>query len=417
MENQRTELLDFYKEHVEKNMLPFWKRALDKEHGGVFTCFKNDGSELISTDKYVWSQGRFLWIWSTVYEMIVNGQLRGDSESFKEECIKLKDFLKTNVLLLDGSCAFLLEKDGTKKEISEGSGYDNSFYADCFVILGFSRYAEVFLDDSLIDWILSIYDSVQKRLSSGNFRSEPYPIPAGYKAHSIPMIMLNVTQELEAVLAKFNHVRSMELRDKSIEYMKSIMDEFCDSENRIGEMLATDMKRDNSMLSRHLNPGHSIESMWFVMHTAEKYNLRNYINKAAAIVEKSCELGWDNEFGGLLRFVDYEGGKPKGVAGSDPYTKLIAETWDYKLWWPHSEVLYSTLLLNHLLRDDKYIGLYNKFHEYVFNTFPNADKEVGEWIQIRRRNGEPEEKVVALPVKDPYHILRNLLLIIKLLSK
>ena len=41
---------------------------------------------------------------------------------------------------------------------------------------------------------------------------------------------------------------------------------------------------------------------------------------------------------------------------------------------------------------------------------------MGEWIQIRDRRGAPVDKVVALPVKDPYHVLRNLLLILELLS-
>ena len=42
---------------------------------------------------------------------------------------------------------------------------------------------------------------------------------------------------------------------------------------------------------------------------------------------------------------------------------------------------------------------------------------MGEWIQIRTREGKPQEKVVALPVKDPYHIIRNVILIIELLEK
>lgn len=49
--------------------------------------------------------------------------------------------------------------------------------------------------------------------------------------------------------------------------------------------------------------------------------------------------------------------------------------------------------------------------------FPNTDKGIGEWIQIRDRFGQPEEKLVALPVKDPYHILRNMLLLTELLHK
>ena len=42
---------------------------------------------------------------------------------------------------------------------------------------------------------------------------------------------------------------------------------------------------------------------------------------------------------------------------------------------------------------------------------------MGEWIQIRDRQGKPEEKVVALPVKDPFHITRAYLHIIDLLKR
>ena len=37
--------------------------------------------------------------------------------------------------------------------------------------------------------------------------------------------------------------------------------------------------------------------------------------------------------------------------------------------------------------------------------------------KIRTREGRPQEKVVALPVKDPYHIIRNVILIIELLER
>ena len=33
------------------------------------------------------------------------------------------------------------------------------------------------------------------------------------------------------------------------------------------------------------------------------------------------------------------------------------------------------------------------------------------------RDGSPQEKVVALPVKDPFHIMRNMILILELLSR
>jgi len=80
-------------------------------------------------------------------------------------------------------------------------------------------------------------------------------------------------------------------------------------------------------------------------------------------------------------------------------------------------MLYTTLLSYSLTKDEEFISLYNMAHDYVFKTFPNSDSEIGEWIQIRDRRGEPINKVVALPVKDPYHILRNMILIVELLAR
>jgi len=59
--------------------------------------------------------------------------------------------------------------------------------------------------------------------------------------------------------------------------------------------------------------------------------------------------------------------------------------------------------------------IYDKLHSYTFKIFPNPDKKTGEWIQIRDRRGNPLNKVVALPVKDPFHIIRSTLLMIDLL--
>ncbi len=53
--------------------------------------------------------------------------------------------------------------------------------------------------------------------------------------------------------------------------------------------------------------------------------------------------------------------------------------------------------------------------EYTFTTFRNDDTSIGEWIRIRSRCGEPVNRLVALPVKDPYHITRNLFLMVDLL--
>jgi N-acylglucosamine 2-epimerase len=133
------------------------------------------------------------------------------------------------------------------------------------------------------------------------------------------------------------------------------------------------------------------------------------------VIARSFEAGWDGEAGGIFRYVAPEGGAPVG----DPvgaFEELIAHSWSTKIWWPHSETLYATLLAYELTGDDAMRRLHDKAFGYTFATFPHPERSVGEWIQIRDRQGRPLQQVVGLPVKDPYHLLRNLMLIVELLQ-
>jgi N-acylglucosamine 2-epimerase len=412
-----TSLLDFYKGHVKDVLLPFWLKAVDRNHGGVYTCFNNRGDQLISTDKYTWSQGRFLWLWAKIAEMISEGKLDGKLGSYLDQLEQTAIFLEENVFLENGNCAFLLTESGVKKEPISGEGFDTSIYADCFVVLGLAAFAKLTKDLNRFEIALELYGRIRKRIETDNIRSEPYPIPEGYRAHSVPMIMLNTAQTLADAAETINHEKSSELRRHSIMYMKDIMDNFCRKDHRVVEMIPANGLEEVTLLYRHVNPGHTIECMWFVMDTAEKAGHDDYIQQAIDVIERAVQVGWDPEYGGILRFVDTNGGQPQGKTIGTPYEKLVTDSWDMKLWWPHSEALYVTLRSYFISHDKKMLRLYKKLEDYVFDTFPNPDKEIGEWIQIRNRKGESIDEIAALPVKDPFHILRNMLLIIDLLAE
>jgi N-acylglucosamine 2-epimerase len=140
---------------------------------------------------------------------------------------------------------------------------------------------------------------------------------------------------------------------------------------------------------------------------------------AVRAVKRAFEVGWDEAYGGLLLFADQDGGPPAGslagLEGERMAQKVLAD-WSSKLWWVHSEALYATLLAWRLTGDEALLACYRRVFDYTFRTFPNPDREIGEWIQIRDRQGRPEQRVVALPVKDPFHIIRNVAMIIDLLT-
>ena len=134
-------------------------------------------------------------------------------------------------------------------------------------------------------------------------------------------------------------------------------------------------------------------------------------------MKKSFEIGWDEQYEGILHFVNLDGDPLSCVSDStEPTVTLVKGGWGDKLWWVHSETLYASLLFYFVTKDGEYLKIHDRAFAYVFGHFPNPDSRIGEWIQILTREGFPQDKVVALPVKDPFHITRNLLLICELLS-
>jgi N-acylglucosamine 2-epimerase len=152
--------------------------------------------------------------------------------------------------------------------------------------------------------------------------------------------------------------------------------------------------------------------MWFILHQAMELGSCEIIARAAAVTRATCERAWDRECGGgIPQFMDrHTGRQPSGPIPPELAKAVmvwkVRNLWDKKLWWPHSEALYTLLLVHELTGEGWAMDWYRRFHEYTFKTFPNPDRRVGEWIQIRDRRGRPESAVVALPVKDPMHIAR-----------
>lgn len=405
-------LLTFYRDHALNDLLPFWWKAVDKENGGIFTCFDNAGAKLVSRKKYTWSQGRFVWLWSRIARMVGASMLPGDAAPYLAEAARTVAFLSEHVFLANGNCAYVLSDTGSH---IEGESSDSSIYADCFVVLGFSEYALAAEDAAVLARAFEVYDRIRARLEAGSFRTEPYPIPIGYRSHSIAMILLRISQILADAARRLDHPRQAEMAYGTVLSATEIVQVFCREDGAVWELIPLEAHLHETVLARHATPGHIFESMWFVIRAGLQYRHPEWIDPAVRAIEWAFEAGQDRQFGGIFRYVDREGGKPKGIPSEERYEALMMDTWDTKIWWPHSEALFATLLAYRITGDDRFETLHSTLVDYVFGTFPNLDPKIGEWIQIRDRRGAPLDKCVALPVKDPYHILQDVLLMIELL--
>src|SRR3954470_10187678 len=94
------------------SIIPFWWRTIDEARGGVFNCWNNAGTHLVSRDKFTWSQGRFAWLWSRLSALTAAGLIPGDAAAFRAQAERTVGFLQAHAFLADGTCAFLLSEDG-----------------------------------------------------------------------------------------------------------------------------------------------------------------------------------------------------------------------------------------------------------------------------------------------------------------
>ncbi len=412
----------FFENELKNQILSFWMpRCEDKNFGGFLNCFDNKGEHLVSYDKYTWSQGRFVWMFAKL-AMTEGVMLR---EAQRAEFLRLAKqgahFLMRHCLMGEGDyrCVFLMNRDGSPKKVEGYDALDMSIYADCFAVIGTARYALASGDTEAYEFAKKVHASCVERIRQNTFNTLPYPLSPKFRAHGIPMIMSNTTKELCLAADRLDPTYGAYLRGLVRDYTSDTLDHFVDENNVMHEVILTE---ENAffpqLLGQHMNPGHTIEDAWFMYEAGELCGEKKWDQKIAAVAKKALENGWDETYGGILHFTGVRGGEPLGdTTGVENETMLHQlSDWGSKLWWVHSEALYTTLLCYFKTEDEEFLSWFEKVFDYTFKTFPGKNPEVREWIQIRTREGEPQDKVVALPVKDPFHITRNLVLILELLQ-
>ncbi len=417
-------LLSFYENELKENILSFWlSRCVDLENGGFVNCFDNSGETLVSDDKYTWSQGRFVWIWSKLASMKGNTFSEEEKKHFLQLAKHGRDFLYNHCLMAkdDWRCVFLMDAKGNAKYVDGIDVLDSSIFADCFVAAGFAMYSALTKDIESWEFAKNLYTSIYKRIKQNSFNSLPYPIGTEYRMHSIPMIGTNLACEMYRAAQIIEPDICNNYKVDIQAFSSDILNNFVDKNNILHEIISKDNTFVEGLFGDHINPGHTLEDMWFQLDAADILHEPQRLDKISDIARKAFEHGWDQKFEGYLHFTNSFGGEITGSYDKDmcdeAQLRLVYGDWDSKLWWVHSESLYTSLLLYFRTKDPQFLSYYSRVSDYVFKTFPNQDPSIREWKQIRTREGKPQEKVVALPVKDPYHITRNYILIIELLEK
>ncbi len=388
MDSARISLLRAqYHSALYDDLLPFWMtRSLDREKGGYLHCLDREGS-VYSTDKAVWLQCRQVWMLSKLYNTIEK------REEWLEAARLGAEFVRRHAFDKDGRMFFSLTREG--KPLRKR----RYIFSEAFAVIAFAEFAAASGEERYLKRAMEIY-RLMLRLAATPGLLPPKIIPSTRKMKSlaVPMIILAATQELRG------HLGDSLLERTAAACVEEIAGHFLKPERRaLLEHAGPKGQELDIPAGRLVNPGHAIETAWFLMHEAEHRSDAELREQACRILDWSLELGWDREHGGIFAFVDREG---------KPCEQL---EWDMKLWWPHTEALYALLLAHRLTGDDRYADWHARVHEYAFARFP--DPEFGEWFGYLHRDGSVANTLKGSMWKGFFHIPRALWMCERLLER
>lgn len=373
-------LATLYKNTLLTDVLPFWENySIDRENGGYFTCLDRTG-RVFDTDKFIWLQNRQVWTFSMLCNQLEK----------RENWLKMvrhgASFLARHGRDSEGNWYFAIDKTGNPLV------QPYNIFSDCFAAMAFSQFALASGETWAKEVAMQAYNNVLRRKDNpkGQY-SKTYPGTRPMKSLAVPMILANLTLEMEWLLPRetLETVLAMTVQE--------VMTDFLDQERGLMfENVAPDGSHLDCLDGRLINPGHGIEAMWFIMDIAHRQGNGQTMNQAIDIVLNILEFAWDQEYGGLFYFMDAEGRPPQQLE------------WDQKLWWVHVETLVALAMGYRLTQREACWEWYQKVHDYAWSRF--ADPEYGEWFGYLNRRGEVLLNLKGGKWKGCFHVPRAMFL-------
>ena len=359
------ELATVYRTGLLDDVIPFWLRhAVDREHGGFMFCVDRDGT-IIDTDKSVWQQGRMAWMMATLYNTV---EPRPEWLALARHGI---DFLRTHGFDSDGRMFFHLTREGRPVRKRR------YFFSETFMIAALAAYAQATGDQQAHDEAVTLYKRITGYVTTPGllppkFNTDVRPM----KGLAVPMILIITGQILREATSDpiCNEWIDRCIDEIEHDFMKPEFQAVLETVGPNGEFI-------DHFDGRTMNPGHAIEAAWFILDEAKHRGKdARLLRIGLTILDWMWEIGWDQEYGGLLYFRDVKG-------------LPVQEYWqDMKFWWPHNEAVIATLLAYQLTGNEKYAQRHQLVHDWTYAHFP--DPVFGEWYGYLHRDGR-----ISVPLK------------------
>lgn len=391
-------LLARYRSQLLDDVVPFWQQRLeDRDDGGYFSGFDRQGRR-VGEEKPGWFVGR------TMYTFAALCNTFGPNPAWLHLAEVGRRQLDGPFALGNGRFAQMLARDGSVK-----TGF-TSVFTGHFAAKGLYEYmtaagkagdpAERALAKSLTDSLLAdVQDPAVLRMEG---------VPPGMQKHAINFMTLIVALESRQI---FENAYSQVLADC---VHRSLYVFANDALAAPFELVSLEGRPVLEGAGRLVDPGHTMESLWFAIHAGEATGNPEYAGRAGTILDWVLERAYDEEYGGFYQHVDVERTVPEAPFLVNPYGDIPA-AWDDKIWWVQAEGLYALAASALYNRNERHFQYFLRMADYVENAL--RDQEYGEWFAVLQRDGAMRADCKGFALKGAYHVPRCLLNLCVLLQR
>lgn len=367
--------------HLIDDLIPFWKRMRDEEHGGYYGYLSYDLVLNKKAEKGCILNSRILWFFSNAYMAL-------EDASLLDEAKHAYTFMVEHCLDTEyGGIYWSMNFDGTPADTTKHT------YNQAFAIYALSSYYDASKDVSAIERAMDLFRLIEEKCTDEQGYLEAFTrnfAPESNEKLSENGVMAEKTMNtllhvFEAYTELYRVTKNADVK-KRLMWMMDVFAEKVYNPGKNRQEVFFD-KDYHSLIDLH-SYGHDIETAWLIDRGTEILKEKTYEEKMAPITKALTEHIYEIAFDGHSVANECE----KGIVN------------EKRIWWVQAEAIVG--FLNGYEKDttkEKYRKAAEAIWEFVKAHLIDS-RSGSEWFWYVDKDGKPAEgEPIVEPWKCPYH--------------
>lgn len=370
------------KEHLVKDLIPFWSQLEDSVYGGFYGRVTNEGEIIKEAEKGCILHSRITWFFTNAYTLLGEPDLL---EKARHGYIYIRDYCFDHQ---NGGIYWTVAYDGKPLDRMKYT------YNQAFCIYALSSYYGASKDKEALEYAYQLFYLIEERMRDSKGYQEAFDgdfhLAFNEELSENGVMASRTMNTLLHLFEAYTELYRVDHNDKVKEKLENIMDLI------ITKVYNPELKRQEVFFDEDWNSlidlysyGHDIETSWLIDQGLTVLGEERYNKLLAPITQTLAEQIYDIAY--------------RNHSVANECEKGVRNEW--RIWWVQAESIVGFLNAYQKTSDEKYKDAVFQIWDFIKNNVIIKNLRVGaEWYWRVGANGEKDYAYdLVEPWKCPYH--------------